>query len=94
MLLLWNNVHPLFSSFVTKAQHNTLMRRNKPLEDNIVTKINPMKGKQMKWDWEKIIHQELVGKIQQIQEKMDILIELYPYISKDIQKIPINIKEI
>jgi hypothetical protein len=48
----------------------------------------------MKWDWEKVIHQELVGKIQQIQAKMDILIELYQDISKDIHKIRINIEEI
>ncbi len=49
-----------------------------------------MKRRQMKWDWEKAIHQELVGKIQQIQSKMDIIIELY----QDIFKIPINIDEI
>ncbi len=47
----------------------------------------------MKQDQEKVIHQELVGKTQQIQAKMDTLIELYPNISKDIQKIPINIEQ-
>ncbi len=47
----------------------------------------------MKWDYEKVIHQELVGKTQQIQAKMDTLIELYPNISKDIKKIPINIEQ-
>jgi DNA mismatch repair protein MutH len=66
---------------------------NKPPQDNIVAEISPAKGKQMKWDYEKVIHQELVGKTQQIQAKMDTLIELYPNISKDIKKIPINIEQ-
>ncbi len=51
-----------------------------------------MKGRRMKWDWEKEIHQELVGQIQQIQAKMDVLAQLYPNTSKNIQKLVIDIK--
>ncbi len=47
----------------------------------------------MKWDWEKAIHQELVGEIQQIQAEMDVLAQLHQNISKDIQKLTFNIKE-
>jgi hypothetical protein len=35
-----------------------------PLEENIISKNSPTKGRRMKWDWEKAIHQELVGEIQ------------------------------
>jgi hypothetical protein len=47
----------------------------------------------MKWDREKAIHQKLVGEIQLIQAKMDVLAQLYPDTSKDIQRLTINTKE-
>ncbi len=55
------------------------------MNDNSATK-----GRRMKWDWEKTIHQELVGGIQQIQAEMDVLAQLYPYTLKDIQKLIIK----
>jgi hypothetical protein len=57
-----------------------------PLEKNITSKNSPTKGRRMKWDREKAMHQELVGEIKQIQAKMDVLAQLYPNISKDIKK--------
>jgi hypothetical protein len=48
----------------------------------------------MKWDWEKTIHQELVGKIKWIKVEIDILIELYPNVLNDIKNVPTNIEEI
>jgi hypothetical protein len=47
----------------------------------------------MKWDREKVIHQELVGEIKQIQAKMDVLVPLYPYTSKDITNLTIRPKQ-
>jgi hypothetical protein len=35
-----------------------------PEEENIINKNSPTKRRRMKWDWEKEIHQELVGQIQ------------------------------
>jgi hypothetical protein len=64
-----------------------------PHEENIIRGNSPTKGRRMKWDWEKAIHQELVGEIQQIQAEMDVLAQLHQNISKDIQKLTFNIKE-
>jgi hypothetical protein len=33
-------------------------------EENIISKNSPTNGRRMKWDHEKVIHQELVGEIQ------------------------------
>jgi hypothetical protein len=48
-------------------------------QKNIMNKNSPTKRRRMKWDLEKAIHQELVSQIQQIQAKMDVPTQLYPY---------------
>jgi hypothetical protein len=53
-----------------------------PQEENIISENSPTKGIRMKWDHEKVIHQKLVGDIQRIQIKMDVLAQLYLDISK------------
>jgi hypothetical protein len=53
-----------------------------------------MKGKQMKWDWEKAIHQELVGETQWIKVEINILSKLLLDVLEDIKNVPINTKEI
>jgi hypothetical protein len=35
-----------------------------PQEENIINENSPTKGRRMEWDWEKAIHQELIGEIQ------------------------------
>jgi len=62
-------------------------------EENIISENNPTKGRRMKWDRTKVIRQKLVGEIQRIQTKMDVLTQLYPDTSKDIHKLTINTKE-
>jgi Zn-dependent M16 (insulinase) family peptidase len=54
---------------------------------------SPTKGRRIKWDHEKAIHQEVVDEIQQIQAKMGVPILLHLHISKDIQNLTKNIKE-
>jgi hypothetical protein len=48
-----------------------------PEQENIMDKNNPTKGRRMKRDLEKAIHQELVGQIQQIPTEMDFPTQLY-----------------
>lgn len=54
---------------------------------------SPTKGRRIKWDREKAIHEELVGEIQRIQAEMDVPTELYLYTLKDIQKLAIETEE-
>jgi hypothetical protein len=59
----------------------------------MINENSSIKGKKMKWDQKKVIHEKLVSEIQQIQAKMDVPTLLHPDTSKDIQKLAINIKE-
>ncbi len=73
---------PIIPAFVTTQSQQL----KEPLEENIINKNSPTKGKRMKWDWEKAIHQEFVGEIQRIQAEMDVPAQLYPNTWKDIKK--------
>jgi hypothetical protein len=53
-----------------------------------------MKGKQMKWDREKVIHHKLGGEIQWVKAEIDIPTKLYLDVLKYIKNVPINTKEI
>jgi hypothetical protein len=48
------------------------------MEEIIVEKNSPTKGRQMKWDKKKSIRQELGGEMQQIQVEMDVRAKIYP----------------
>jgi hypothetical protein len=51
---------PIIPTFVTIESQ----RLKEPQEEIIINKSSPTKGKRMKWDWEKEMHQQLVGQIQ------------------------------
>jgi hypothetical protein len=51
---------PIILTFVATQSQGL----KKPQKENIMNNNNPIKGRRIKWDHEKAIHQELVGEIQ------------------------------